>query len=90
MVPSRSVYGRVYTGGVWAGGYGGGLYRGTTQPSRKEVLNQRSGPVGSCREPEWWVQGRVRPSSRNPPSGPGRYGSLVPGPLLGQMPPLGQ
>ena len=48
----------VYGSGWYPGGYTGwvpgGLYRGTTQLPGEVPYVQRSGPVGSCREPEWW------------------------------------
>ena len=60
------VAGTVYRVGT-GDGYGTGWVQGrgntgTQHAARKEGISQRSGPVGSCREPEWWGYGRVRPS----------------------------
>ena len=70
----RWVRARVWYQGGYSGWVAGGLYRGTTQPPRKEGPDQRSGPRSPCRGRSGWVWGRVRvpvrPGSRTHPAGP--------------------
>ena len=89
MVPSRSVYGRVYGTGVWVGGYLGEVYRASTQPSGEQSHTSEAGPGRPSRGLEWvgmglrallGTVGGTAPGT-HPPGPVGPHGpSLVPGP----------
>ena len=90
------VRGYTLTVGTWSvrdrgvrAGYGTrvgreGLYRVPTDAARGEAADSEAGPVSPCKGAGVGGQQARASGSQNPPSGPGRYGSLVLGPSSGK------